>query len=120
MSERVTLELPDDLAQRARATAAEVQRPFEEVLVDWLRGMVLEPPVESLPDDQVLALCDLQIDTEQQEALTDLLARNQEGMLGEPERARLDEMMRTYRRGLVRKAQALHTAVKRGLRSRLN
>src|SRR5262249_50406663 len=120
MSERVTLDLPDELAQRARATAAEAKRPFEEVLVDWLRSMPLEPPIESLPDDQILALCDSQIDSDQQEALSDLLARNQEGLPGEPERGRLDELMRSYRRGLIRKAQALHTAVKRGLRSRLN
>src|SRR5262249_11476423 len=118
--ERLTLELRDELAQRARATAAEANRPFEEVLLDWLRSVPLEPPIDSLPDDQVLALCDSQIDTEQQAALSDLLERNQEGLLGEPERGRLDELMRTYRRGLVRKAQALHTAVKRGLRSRLN
>jgi uncharacterized protein (DUF433 family) len=35
MSERVTLELPEELIRRARAIAAETSRPLEEVLVDW-------------------------------------------------------------------------------------
>ena len=77
-------------------------------------------PVESLPDDQVLALCDTQMDAEQQEELGDLLTRNREGLLSSTERTRLDELMQTYRHGLVRKAQALKVAVERGLRPPLN
>ena len=44
---------------------------------------------------------------------------DRDGLLQEPERRRLDDLMRVYRRGLVRKAQALRTAVARGLRPRL-
>jgi hypothetical protein len=73
-----------------------------------------------LPDDQVLALCDLQMEAVQQEELSDLLAGHREGHLGEAERARLDELMHLYRHGLVGKAQALKVAVERGLRPPLN
>jgi hypothetical protein len=52
--------------------------------------------------------------------LSDLLDRNQEGDLDEAGRRRLDELMRTYRLGLVRKAQAIKVAVNRGLRPRLS
>ena len=39
--------------------------------------------------------------------LSDLLERNQEGTLEDVERRRLDDLMRDYRAGLVRKAQGL-------------
>jgi hypothetical protein len=120
MAETVTLELPEEVARRAREVAVRTHRRPESVLLEWIGRAVAEPPVESLPDDQVLALCDMQMDVEQQETLGDLLARNQEGLLSSAERARLDELMQTYRRGLVRKAQALKVAVERGLRPPLN
>jgi hypothetical protein len=120
MNEIVTLEIPEQAAQRAREIAARTQRRLEDVLVEWIDRAVTESPVESLPDDQVLALCDLQMEAAQQEELTDLLAGHREGHLGEAERARLDELMHIYRRGLVRKAQALKVAVERGLRPPLN
>jgi hypothetical protein len=120
MGERVTVELPEELAQRARAVAAQTRRRFEDVLVEWIDRAGSEPAVELLPDDEVLALCDAQMEVAQQQELSDFLARNREGLLQEAERERLDELMRIYRRGLVRKAQALKTAVARGLRPRLN
>jgi hypothetical protein len=119
MTITVTLELPEELAQRARTVASQTRRRFEDVLVEWIDRAGGEPSVESLPDDQLLALCDSQMEAGAQEELSDLVARNREGVLQGAERERLDELMRTYRRGLVRKAQALKTAVERGLRPRL-
>lgn len=120
MSEIVTLELPEEVVRSARAVATRTDRRVEDVLVEWIDRAVGELPVESLPDDQVLDLCDMQMSIEQQEKLGDLLARNREGLLGDVERGQLDELMRIYRRGLVRKAQALKVAVERGLRPPLN
>jgi hypothetical protein len=74
----------------------------------------------SLPDDQVLTLCESQLDAEQQARLDDLLARNREDQLATPEIQRLDELMQVYRRGLVRKAKAWKVAVERGLKAPLN
>ena len=79
-----------------------------------------ELPVESLPDDWVLALCDMQMEPEQQEALSDFLDRNREGQLNHEEANQLNELMQVYRDGLVRKARALKVAVERGLRPALN
>jgi hypothetical protein len=119
MSVRVTVEVPEYLAERARSEATRTRRRFEDVLVDWLDRVGSEPPVESLPDEELLALCDGQMEAGEQEELGDLLTRNREGLLQGEDRSRLGELMRVYRRGLVRKAQALKTAVERGLRPRL-
>lgn len=119
MAEIVTLELPETLAQRAKEIAVLTNRRIEDVLVEWFRASQ-ELPVESLPDDWVLALCDMQMEPEQQEALSELLDRNREGQLNHEEANQLDELMQVYRGGLVRKAQALKVAVERGLRPTLN
>jgi hypothetical protein len=68
-----------------------------------------------LPDDQVLALRDLQMHAAQQLELSALLAAQREQTLDTSDRARLDALMATYRRGMVRKAQAVKVAVDRGL-----
>ena len=114
MGELVTLELPPEVAQRAKEVAAHTHRRVEDVLVEWLNRNATDPPVESLPDNQVLLLCEMQMTSDEQATLNDLLARNREGRLDDAARVRLDELMGVYRRGLVRKAQALKVAVERG------
>lgn len=120
MAEIIRLELPEILAQRAKEIAALTHRRLEDVLVEWIDQAINDLPVESLPDQQVLALCDLQMETEQQEALSDLLARNQDGQLKESEVNQLNELMQVYRSGLVRKARAMKVAVNRSLRPALS
>lgn len=115
MSEVVTLTLPDSLAHSARRVAERTHRRIEDVLVDWLDRLALELPVDALPDDQVLALRDLRMSAAQQEELRALLALQREQALGAAERARLSDLMAIYRRGMVRKAQAVQVAVDRGL-----
>ena len=119
MGEIVTLELPEALAQQAKQIAALTHRRLEDVLVEWIDHAITELPIESLPDEQVLALCDLQMETEQQEVFSNLLARNREGQLSDAQVSQLDELMQVYRRGLVHKARALKVAVGRGLQPHL-
>lgn len=119
MTETITLELPEPLAFRVRETATRTERRVEDVILDWLERLTVEPPVETLPDSQVLALCDAQMPESQQTELQHLLRLNREQRLNRVEQNRLDELMRLYRRGLVRKAQAFKVAVERGLRSPL-
>jgi hypothetical protein len=52
---------------------------------------------------------------QQQATLSDLLDQSRENRLNETARARLEQLMQVYRRGLVRKAQAIKVAVDRGL-----
>ncbi|MEH2236282.1 hypothetical protein [Nostoc sp.] len=81
---------------------------------------ITELPMESLPDNQVLVLCDMQMQSQQQEVFSALLARHREGQLNDAEVRQLDELMQVYRRGLVSKARALKVAVERGLKPTLN
>lgn len=116
MSTVLTLQLPDELARRAREVAAASNRRVEDAIVEWIGRAVGEPPVESLPDADLLALCESMLERSRQEQLTDLLGRLREGGLSAAEQATLDELMSLYRAGLVRKARALREAVARGLR----
>jgi hypothetical protein len=120
MSEIVTLELPDTVIQSARAIASQTHRRVEDVLIDWIDQAAADVPVESLPDDQVLALRDTQMPEVEQVELSDLLAQQREDTLNVAERERLSTLMSAYRRGMVRKARALKVAVERGLQPPLS
>jgi hypothetical protein len=120
MSETITVEIPDELGQQARALAIASNRRLEDAVVEWIGRAVADPPVESLPDAELLALCDATLDAARQEELSTSLADLREGTLGASQRARLEELMAEYRRGLVLKARALREAVARGLRPRLD
>ncbi len=115
MMQTVTLQLPNRVASTARSLAEQTKRPIEDILVEWLDQAVADLPVDSLNDEQVLALTKLQLDKPQQSQLSALLAKNREGTLTPPEKQQLDELMQLYRHGLVRKAEALKATVERGL-----
>ncbi len=76
-------------------------------------------PISSLPDDNLLQLCNLQMPEHQQTELSDLLESNRENTLSPADRLRLDKLLGTYGQGMVRKAEALKEAVQRGLISPL-
>jgi hypothetical protein len=67
----------------------------------------------------VLAAVDLRMDEAQGRRLGRLLDRQQAGKLRETERNELAALMQVYHECLVRKAQALGEAVRRGLREPL-
>ena len=118
MSELVTLELPEDLARRARALAAATRRSFEEAMIEWIGRAIDEFPVEGLADNALLTLCDATMEDARQESLSDLLARNREKTLDPSELDAIDALMNDYRQGFILKARALKEAVTRGLRVR--
>ena len=120
MSEIVTLEIPDALARQAREVALATHRRLEDVLVEWIDRVAAEVPVEALPDDQIIALSNLQLDASENEELSDLLAGQREGQLTETDHRRLAQLMTIYRRGMINRARALRVAVERGLRPPLN
>ena len=93
MSEVLTLQLPDELARQARAFADATNRPLEDVILDWISQAVADPAVETLADNSLLALCDLTLEPAQQEELSKLLERAQEGELETDDRDHLDLVM---------------------------
>jgi hypothetical protein len=73
--------------------------------------------VTALSDAEVLACADLQLPAAQDQRLSELLNRQQEGSLPEPDQAELDALMQLHYQGQLRKAQGLAEAVRRGLRT---
>ena len=119
MMTTITLELPEQLAASVQEFAVQTDKPIEDILIEWIRHVASEQPVQFLSDEQVLALCDLTLPAAQQKRLSLLLAKNRENQLAPAEEGQLDKLMKAYRRGLTRKAQAWQEAVKRGLKSPL-
>jgi len=119
MSQTLTVELPDELAWRARKLAAAGNRRLEDAVIDWISQAVGEPEIEALPDNELLARCDSALAADLQDELSGLLSDAREDTLDAAGRARLDELMSIYRRGTVEKARAWRAAVARGLRKSL-
>lgn len=120
MSESVTLEIPDELVAPARALAAAANRSLEDTLLECLRSAVKEPPVEALPDESLLVLCELEMDSSRQAKLSELLEQQREAGLAPADRGRMDALLGEYRQGLILKARAWKEAVQRGLRPALS
>src|SRR5438067_34166 len=119
MSQQVTIQVSEQVMRQAAQVAAQTQRSVEDVLAAWLESVTTERPVEELSDDEMLALSELRLTDEQDSSLSELLERNREGALDTGGQRELDEMMRLYEHGLLRKSQALRVAVERGLREPL-
>jgi len=115
MTERVTVELPEDLIRQVRTVADRTRRTFDDVLAEWVRRGGGEPVLDLLSDAELLAVANGDADEATQDALDDLLDRNREGDLDAAGRERLEALMQSYRAGLVRKAQAMKLAALRGL-----
>jgi hypothetical protein len=126
MSTEITLTLPDSIYQRASRLASVTNRPVAEVLAEVV-SVSLPPveamndvtPVSQLSDQAVLALSELNPDKAEDERYSELLDRQQAGIMTEAERVELSALMQCYQWNLLRKAEALAEAVKRGLREPL-
>ncbi|MEM9948676.1 MAG: hypothetical protein AAF810_21785 [Cyanobacteria bacterium P01_D01_bin.36] len=120
MVRSISLDIPDSIVQQAQQLASQNQQRLEDILLEWLTHSFTEHPVETLPDSQILALCNMQLDELQQEALDTLLEKQREDELTLADSQELKFLMKLYRRGLLRKAKALKVAVERGLVSPLS
>lgn len=123
MSTQVTLALRDEVYHQARRMAQLTSCDVSEVLNDAIE-LTLAPvspittvsrPIADLPDKEILALTELQLPPAQDRRLSRLLDRQQAGKLAAAERAELMALMQVYQEQLLRKAQALSEAVRRGL-----
>jgi hypothetical protein len=128
MSRQVTLGLPDDVLNRAERLATLARRDVKEVLAEAVE-LVLPPldvvlresrPVSELSDDEVLKLTELRLAPAQDRRLSQFLDKQQAGTLTEQERTELLSLMQIYEANLLRQAEALAEAVRRGLRQPLS
>ncbi|HUN09502.1 MAG TPA: hypothetical protein PLQ56_23055 [Aggregatilineales bacterium] len=113
----LTIQIPEAIEQEARQIAKRTQRPIEVIITQLLELGITEAPVSSLSDSRVLELCDQMMPADQQAEMSRLLDRNQNGEITSAELFQLDELLNTYQKGTLRKAEAWKVAVARGLRS---
>lgn len=119
MSTEVTLTLPEPVYRSAERLAEGSQRSLKNVLTEVLSEALSaweDERITSLDDEELLRLCDLQMNPEQSQRLSQLLEKQRERQLAEDERPELWALMRVYERALVRKSEALAEAAERGLR----
>ena len=88
-----------------RAIPATARRPARD-----------EPLPDAWSDEETLANADLQMPAAEDERLSALLAQQQAATQTAAERSELAALMALYQRLLLRKAQGLREAVRRGLR----
>lgn len=119
MSQQITIEVSEQVVRHATQVAEQTHQRVEDVLSAWLESVIAERPVDELSDEEVLALTELRLSDDQQVGMDDLLEQNREGSLSAEGQRQLDELMRLYEHGLLRKSQALRVAVQRGLREPL-
>lgn len=126
MTAQLTVTLPEKVYKRMQRLAELAGRNVEETLAEtldsWLPPLSSEldsQPVESLSDDEVLALSESMMDEVLSKRMSALLYKQQAEPMSEAEQAELKMLMDIYGVGQLRKGAALAEAVKRGLRGRL-
>ena len=117
MSEQITLTLPSGVYHRVEAFAKRSGRPMDELLAETI-GMTFSSFGE-WPDEEVMAATTATMADRDDRRLSELLGLQSEGQLSSSDRDELTALMGLYGRMLLRKAEALAEAVKRGLRGPL-
>lgn len=118
----VTINLPDELYDRARRFAHLANRDIESIITDTMLsslprigGHIDElPAIDTLADDELLILANSQMPAEQDGRMSVLLAKQRENELVGGEAEELAALMQVYQEGWLRKTTALVEAVKRG------
>ncbi|WP_414585627.1 hypothetical protein [Scytonema sp. PCC 10023] len=133
MTTQIILNLPDEVYKKAEHFAQLTNRAVVDILTQAI-ALSLSPvspqstPIDSketlsfssLPDEEVIALTELQMQPEQDQRLSELLYNQQAGTLANTEHSELLALMQVYQEKLLLKAQALREAVQRGLREPLD
>jgi hypothetical protein len=119
----ITLNLPDEIYQRADRFARLTNRDIASILTDTVASSLPPlsdhidtlPPLTELADQAILDLANSSLSAEQDAKLSDLLAKQRESQLDDLDRQELEAMMQLYNEGWLRKTAGLVEAVKRGL-----
>jgi hypothetical protein len=123
---QLTLNISDNAAQQAYALAALEGRDVSQYVATMVEEKLLADPERDLKllaavsDEDILAMADLRMPSEESDRVSVLLDKNREGQLQAGEREELDELMRIYSEGTLKKAMGMAEAVRRKLREPLN
>ena len=117
MTAQITLNLPDEVYHQAELLAQQRHRTVSEILVETLEKFLLPTakPVSALSDSEVITQTQLRLQPLQEQRLSELLDRQQSGTIASVELDELQALIRIYETRLLRQAQALNEAVRRGL-----
>ena len=117
MTAQITLNLPDEVYHQAELLALQRHRTVSEILVETLEKFLLPTakPVSALSDSEVISQTQLRLQPVQEQRLSELLDRQQSGKIAFLERDELQALIHIYETRLLRQAQALNEAVRRGL-----
>jgi len=117
MTAQITLNLPDEVYHQAELLAQQRHRTVSEILVETLEIFLLPTakPVSALSDSEAIAQTQLRLQPLQEQRLSELLDRQQSGTIASVELDELQALIRIYETRLLRQAQALNEAVRRGL-----
>jgi hypothetical protein len=122
MADRITLDLPTGVLQRAELLALRAGRPVGDYLAETLQhalepfGDLSETNPQDWSDQEALEAADSRMPEADDRRLSELLQRQKGGLLQPKEQGELTALMGLYQRGLLRKSQGLREAVRRGLR----
>ena len=117
MTAQITLNLPDEVYHQAELLAQQRHRTVSEILVETLEIFLLPTakPVSALSDSEVITQTQLRLQPLQEQRLSELLDRQQSGTIASVELDELQALIHIYETRLLRQAQALNEAVRRGL-----
>jgi hypothetical protein len=124
---QITVNLPEEVVQRAQRVAERAGRPVEDLLAETIE-LSLRPlgaafggdrPITDWSDQEVLAGIGTELPPADDARLSQLLDQQQAGPIALAERAELALLLESYQSGLLHKAQALREAARRGLRGPL-
>lgn len=126
MVTELKITLPDEIYERMMRLAERTHQDVE-VIIAMMLGLSMPSllemdlrPINTLSDDEVLALAKSRMDDVQSQRMSVLQHRQQAGEMSNREQQELNILMEIYEAGQSRKADALVEAVRRNLRERLD
>ena len=114
----ITLNLPKKVYLNLSKSAKKSKRSFDEFVSEKLQSsaeILTENPLAKSSDEEVLEAAKLWIPESQSEKHSELLHKNQADMLTDAERKELNFFQQIYQIALLRKAQGITEALRRGL-----
>src|SRR5437868_9009367 len=118
MTKQVTLNLPDEVLERAENVARHLGRPVSDFLTEAIE-LSLRPlgqmdngqlPIAAWSNEEVLVATQTELPQSEDDRLSHLLDQQQAGILSPGDQSELSSLFEKYQAGLLHKAQALHEA----------
>ena len=116
----ITLELPENIYQRAQRVAEATRRPIEQILVEWIHPPVQEQAIalddlRGLSNDELIRVSQSQVPSENSRRLQELLLAQQQRTLTDNEHREAAALVEEEDMVTLLKARALFLLKERGI-----